>query len=212
MNHVSVIHCPDSSNLWSPISNSLLRGFTPPASLQHKELSVRPGRHPRSRRRQVAIPTGYVCGGWEAECWSNQRQVKTKARRYFSSVGFQLLNVWVKCFGGEERHRKGRGIRKAAFVRPRRLLSLQPGHVGVLTHLMWGCVQFHLFLRCKNKFYFLSSTRFIARRVFKYMQAFVCAGILFPFSQKKGGKKTFHAPSLYSLSLKLSVAHWTLKI
>lgn len=102
MNHVTVIHCPDSSNLLSPISNSLLRGFTPP--LQHKELSVRPGRHPRSRRRQVAIPTGYVCGGWEAECWSNQRQVKTKAWRYFSGVGFQLLNVRVKCFGGEERH------------------------------------------------------------------------------------------------------------
>lgn len=93
----------------------------------------------------MAIPTGYVCGGWEAECWSNQRQVKTKAQRYFSSVGFQLLNVWVKCFGGEERHRKGRGIRKAAFVRPRCLLSLQPGHVGVLTHLMWGCGHFYLF-------------------------------------------------------------------
>lgn len=81
----------DNYNLLRPISNSLLRGFTPPP--QHKELSVRPGRHPRSQKRQVAIPTGYVCGGWEAECWGNQRQVKTKAWHYISGVGFQLLNV-----------------------------------------------------------------------------------------------------------------------
>lgn len=97
MNHVSVIHCLnpflDSSSLLSPIGNSLLRGFNPP---QYKELSVRPGRHLRSQRRQVAIPTGYVFGGWEAEDRSYQRQVKTKAWCYFSSVGFQLLDVWLK--------------------------------------------------------------------------------------------------------------------
>lgn len=199
MNHVSVIHCPDSSNLWSPISNSLLRGFTPlpppHPSLQHKELSVRPGRHPRSRRRQVAIPTGYVCGGWEAECWSNQRQVKTKARRYFSSVGFQLLNVWVKCFGGEERHRKGRGIRKAAFVRPRRLLSLQPGHVGVLTHLMWGCVQFHLFYGAKIHFISCIPQDLLQGKSSNTCRLLCVQEFCSRFHKKRGEKKPFMHPA-----------------
>ncbi|CAB1430313.1 unnamed protein product [Pleuronectes platessa] len=59
------------TGLLSPISNSLLRGFTPPHHHhhhqhqqqplpQHKGLSVGPGRHPRSQLGQVAIPTGSI--------------------------------------------------------------------------------------------------------------------------------------------------------
>ena len=50
--------------------------------------------------RQVAIPTGRVHGGPGGG--TNHRQVKTKARRYFSSVFFQLLDVWVKWSAAKE--------------------------------------------------------------------------------------------------------------
>lgn len=70
--------------------------------------------------------------------WSNQRQVKTKAWCYFSSVVSKLLNVWVKCLV----ERKNKGSKKCVHLE---CLHLQPGHTMKLNIFeclsVWDCAK-----------------------------------------------------------------------
>lgn len=86
---------------------------------RHKELTV--------WSRDLREETGGYPHRDRIEAWGwgqgtddhgNQRQVKTKARRYFSGVGYQLLDVWVKCFVGEENaQQRSTNVRRAGIIK-----------------------------------------------------------------------------------------------
>lgn len=105
-----------SSSLLSAISNSPLRGFNPPPAQRADCLesgsqgSEETGGYPH----RECIEAGEGAGG--ADDQGNQRQVKTKAQRYFSGVGYQLLDVWVKWFVGEENaQQRSMNVRRAGI-------------------------------------------------------------------------------------------------
>lgn len=70
----------------------MLRGFTLPLQVGPrpgtKTCLLGQGRHPRSELRQVAIPTGHVCGGWVTERWSHHEASRDKSLVLFQQSSF----------------------------------------------------------------------------------------------------------------------------